>query len=92
MSTSLLEVPSSSEAREESDVDEGEALGVSDGEMLAEEATLLEVVEAGTRYRTALGGSAVVDMVGKRELLEGIGHLIMSVVLGRYQTAEMFEH
>lgn len=74
MSTSLLEVPTSSEAREESDVDEQEALGVSDGEMLAEEATLLEVVEAGTRCRVA--------MVGKRELLEKMGHSIFSVVLG----------
>ena len=80
MSTSLLEVSGSSEASEESDVDEGEALGVSDGEMLAEEATLLEVVEVGTRCRTALGGSAVVDMARDRELLEGMGHLIWSVV------------
>jgi hypothetical protein len=63
VSTSLLGGSKSSEAREESEVDDGEARGVSDGEILAEEATLLEVVEFGTLRRSALGGSAVVDMV-----------------------------
>lgn len=63
VSTSLPGASNSSEAREESEVDDGEARGVSAGEMLVEEATLLDVVEVGTRRKSALGGSAVVDMV-----------------------------
>ncbi len=58
---------------------------------MAEEATLLEVVELGTRCRTALGGSAVVDMVGERELLEGMGHSIWSVVSGRCQSMNVLK-
>lgn len=63
VSTSLLGAGRSSEAREESEVDDGDARGVSAGEMLTEEATLLEVVELCIRCKAALGGSAVVDMV-----------------------------
>ena len=63
MSTSLLGASRSSEPREESEVDEGETRGVSVGEILVEEATLLDVVEVGSRCQAILGGSAVVDMV-----------------------------
>jgi len=63
VSTSLLGASKSSDAREDSEVDDGEARGVCAGEMLAEEVTLLEVVEFGTLRKSALGGSAVVDMV-----------------------------
>jgi hypothetical protein len=63
VSTSLLVASRSSEASEESDVDEGEARGVSAGEIVAEDATLLEAVEAGTRCTAAVCGNAVVDMM-----------------------------
>jgi hypothetical protein len=66
VSTSLLGGSKSSDAREEREVDDGEARGVSAGDMLAEEATLLEVVEVGTRCKAALGGRAVVDILKKR--------------------------
>lgn len=72
VSTSLLEASKSSEAREESEVDDGEARGVSEGEILVEDATLLEAVEVGIRCRAALGGSAVVDMVRKRRGFSGV--------------------
>lgn len=64
VSTSLLEISGLSEAREEREVEEGEARGVSAGEILAEDAALLEVVEVGTRRRPSSEGKAVVDMVG----------------------------
>jgi hypothetical protein len=63
VSTSLLGASNSSEARDESEVDDGEGRGVSAGERLTEDAMLLDVVESDTRCRAALGGSAVVDMV-----------------------------
>jgi hypothetical protein len=63
VSTSLLEFSQSSEARDESEVEDGEARGVSDGEILTEEATLLAVVEVGIRCSAAFCSKAVVDMV-----------------------------
>lgn len=63
---------SASEAREESEVDDGDARGVSAGDMSAEDATLLEVVEVGFLLRAAPGDNAVVDMVRKRGTSRGL--------------------
>ena len=79
VSTSLLLVFVSSEAMEDSDVDEGETLGVSAGEGLIDEATLLAVVaETGARERVAGGGSAVADIFGE---VEGVGERRVRMIL-----------
>lgn len=49
VSTNLLAASASSEASEESEVDDGEGRGVSAGEISTEDATLLEVVDVGPR-------------------------------------------
>lgn len=75
MSTSLLGGSRSSEAKEESEVDEGEGRGVSAGDISAEDATLLEVVEVVEVVEVASGciaavnGNAVEDMC--KEEIEG---------------------
>ena len=55
----------SSEAREDKEVDEGEDLGLSRGEMFAEEAGVESAVA--NRRRTASEGSAEVVMVREEE-------------------------
>lgn len=69
MSTSLLGGSRSSEAKEESEVDEGEGRGVSAGDISAEDATLLEVVEVASGCIAAVNGNAVEDMC--KEEIEG---------------------
>lgn len=65
VSTNLLGASASSEAREESELVDGEGRGVSAGEMLTEDATLLEAVDVGPRREAAPGASAVVGMIGR---------------------------
>jgi hypothetical protein len=66
-STTTFVATASSEAREDNEVDEGEDLGLSRGETLAEEAGVESVVVevAIRRSRTASLGTAVDAMVGK---------------------------
>ena len=67
MSTSLGARGSSSEARDDSEVEEEEGRGLSEGEMLAEEAGVESVV--GSRRRGASCSRAVVDIAGMMERL-----------------------
>ena len=64
MSTSLVGGGASSEARDDSEVDEGEARGLSNGEMLAEEVGVESTAsEVANRRRAVPCGRGVVDMV-----------------------------
>jgi hypothetical protein len=62
-STNSLVGSGPSEASDESEVDDGDGRGVSAGEMLAEEDTLLEVVEAKASFPGPAGTSLVADIV-----------------------------